>query len=410
MTLATKCMKMSQTTREELLPRLRQRYGIRNREGKGRMLDKFCEQWQCDRKHAIKLLSGKVGWGGQLGVKRGAPARYGPDVVKVLEEIWRVGEQACGKRLKSMLPLWLPHYEAEYGKLGSKLRAQVLKISAAQIDRLLAPRKVRARGLSGTKPGSLLKTQIPIRTDNFDITRPGFLEADTVAHCGGSLSGDFIWSITYTDICTGWTSNRAIWNKGSAGVIAATQAVEQNLPFELLGFDCDNGSEFLNWHLVRYFQERPQPVSFTRSRPYKKNDNAHVEQKNWSHVRQLLGYERLDDPRLCKDIDTLYCEVWEPLNNYFMPNAKLIEKTRHGAKIKKRHDKPMTPCDRLLQSEHISDGVKKKLRQTRKALNPFTLAKELEKSLNRIHHSVPRSGRPTDALHGALKTANTTTT
>ncbi len=401
---------MSHKTREELLPRLRQRYAIRNREGKGRMLDEFCEQWQCERKHAIKLLGGKVGWGGHIGVKRGAPETYGPKVIKVLEAIWRVAEQPCGKRLKAMLPLWIPHYEEIHGRVGVKLRHQILKISAAQIDRVLASKKVRIRGQCGTKPGSLLKTQIPIRTDNFDITRPGFLEADTVAHCGGSLLGDFIWSITYTDICSGWTCNRAVWNKGSAGVIKATEEVEKALPFDLLGFDCDNGSEFLNWHLVRYFKERPQPVSFTRSRPYKKNDNAHVEQKNWSHVRQLLGYDRLEDPRLCARINTLYRDYWEPLNNYFMPSAKLIEKIRHGAKIKKRHDKPMTPCDRLLQSQYISKHDKEQLRQKRKALNPFVLAQKLEKALNEIFNQSPRSGRPTDSLHGDFETAPQTIT
>src|SRR5690606_31184711 len=181
-------------------------------------------------------------------------------------------------------------------------------------------------------------------------SRPGFLEADTVAHCGGSLSGDFVWSVTYTDICSGWTCNRAVWNKGSTGIVEATREVEAALPFDLLGFDCDNGSEFLNWHLVRYFQQRPCPVSFTRSRPYKKNDHAHVEQKNWSHVRQLLGYDRFEDPHLCPLINTLYRDYWEPLNNYFIPNAKLIHKTRLGSKIKIRHDKQMTPCARLRPS------------------------------------------------------------
>jgi hypothetical protein len=183
---------------------------------------------------------------------------------------------------------------------------------AAQIDRLLAARKTRVghRGRCGTKPGGLLKTQIPIRTDNWDITRPGYLEADTVAHCGGSLEGDFVWSVTYCNIYSGWTANRAVWNKGSAGVVAATREVEAALPFDLLGFDTDNGSEFLNWHLLRYFQERPKGVGFTRSRPYKKDDNGHVEQKNWTHVRQLLGYDRLGDPELVEPINALCRDYW----------------------------------------------------------------------------------------------------
>lgn len=401
MTLVSKCMKMSQKTREDLLPRLRQRYANAGREAKTKMLDEFCEQWQCNRKHAIKLLGGRTGWGGQIGVRRGAPPKYGAEVVAVIEAIWRASEQPCGKRLKAILPLWLPYYEASKGQLDESIREKVLAISAAQIDRVLAPKKVSGKGLCGTKPGSLLRTQIPIRTDNFDIHRPGFLEADTVAHCGSSLAGDFIWSITYTDICSGWTCNRAVWNKGSGGVVEATRAVEEALPFELLGFDCDNGSEFLNWHLVRYFQERAQPVRFTRSRPYKKNDNAHVEQKNWSHVRQLLGYDRFEDEALCPIINKLYKDYWEPLNNYFMPNAKLIEKHRDGAKVKKRHDAPQTPCDRLLQSEHIDEATKQHLREQRAQMNPFELVNKLEKQLNKVFSFRHGSGRATPSLHRA---------
>jgi hypothetical protein len=227
---------------------------------------------------------------------------------EILWQIWKAAEQPCGKRFKELLPTWLPFYELEKGSLQDDVRKRLLSISAAQIDRLLAPRKARIghRGRSGTKPGGLLKTQIPIRTDNWDITRPGFLEADTVAHCGNSLEGDFIWSVTYCDIYSGWTCNRAVWNKGAEGIVNATREVEASLPFELLGFDTDNGSEFLNWHLVRYFQDRKKAVGFTRSRPYKKNDNCHVEQKNWTHVRQLLGYDRLGEEEFLRPINDLY--------------------------------------------------------------------------------------------------------
>ena len=279
----------------------------------------------------------------------------------------------------------------------------MLSISASQADRLLAVRKsrCRVRGRCGTKPGSLLKTQIPIRTDNWDVTRPGWIEADSVAHCGTSLEGDFIWSVTYTDIFSGWTSLRAVFNKGAAGIVAATRQVEAALPFELAGFDCDNGSEFLNWHLVGYFQNRPKRVGFTRSRPYHKNDNGHVEQKNWTHVRQLLGYERLEDPELCTPINTIYRELWEPLHNYFCPSAKLISKDRHGAKIKRRHDAPQTPCDRLLASDAIDPATKARLRATRAALNPFELQRRLEQALRPVLQRALRSSRPTGSLHSA---------
>jgi len=380
---------MSQKVREEMLPRLRQRYAGRGREGRSRMIDELCEQFGYSRKHAIKLLNAKAGWGGVVGAKRGRPPVYDSRVEEVLLRIWQTAEQPCGKRLVRLLPLWLPHYEEEFGRLDKALRKLVLRVSAAQVDRILARRKAAGRrGRCGTKPGGLLKHHIPIRTSNWDITRPGFLEADTVAHCGESLEGDFVWSVTYTDIHSGWTALRAVWNKGAHGIVAATREVEAALPFEILGFDCDNGSEFLNWHLVKYFQERPKQVGFTRSRPYHKDDNGHVEQKNWTHVRQLLGYDRFDDPELPALINALYRDWWEPLHNYFCPSAKLQSKERHGAKVSRRHDKPTTPCDRLLASEHVSARVKRELRQRRAQLNPFALARGVELALKAIRRQI----------------------
>lgn len=392
---------MSQKVREEMLPRLRQRYMGRGREGRARMIDELCEQFGYSRKHAIKLLNARVGWGGDPTVSKGRPSLYGAAVVQVLLNIWKQAEKPCGKRLVPLLPLWLPYYEPEHGRLSPEVVEKVLSISPAQVDRLLAPHKTRLmhRGRCGTKPGGLLKHHIPIRTDNWDVTRAGYLEADTVAHCGESLEGEFIWSVTYTDIYSGWTSLRAVWNKGAQGIVEATRQVEQALPFELLGFDCDNGSEFLNWHLVKHFQERPRQVGFTRSRPYHKDDNGHVEQKNWTHVRQLLGYQRLEDPRLWKAINRLYVKFWEPLHNYFCPSAKLLQKERHGAKVSRHHDTPTTPCDRLLASADVNEATKEKLRQERARLNPFELARNIERELRRILQAPLRSSRPTGSLH-----------
>jgi hypothetical protein len=398
---------MSQKVREEMLPRMRQRYAVRGREGRSRMIEEVCEQWGYSRKHAIKLLGAKAGWGGDPAVRKGRPPQYGEDVREVFWRLWKAAEQPCGKRLAALRELWLPHYQREYGRLGTKLRQKVLRISPAQIDRLLAPRKARAggKGRCGTKPGGLLKNQIPIRTSNWDITRPGFLEADTVAHCGNSLEGDFIWSVTYTDIHSGWTAHRAVWNKGAHGIVSATREVEAELPFELLGFDCDNGSEFLNYHLLYYFQKRTRPVGFTRSRPYHKDDNGHVEQKNWSQVRQLLGYDRLEDPALVEAINKLYREVWNPLHNFFSPCMKLIQKERHGAKVKRRHDTPLTPCERLLASGHLSAKAKGKLRAQRAKLDPFELHRKLEDGLRRVLHRALRSSRPAGSLHSASDAA-----
>ncbi len=400
---------MSQKIREEMLPRLRQRYLARGREARSKMLDEFCEPFGYSRKHAIKLLGGRVGWGGDPTVRKGRPPIYGPAVVEVLECVWKHAEQPCGKRLVALLPDWLPAYEATRGRLDQKTRRLLEQVSPAQVDRLLLPLKAHEerRSRMGTKPGGLLKNQIPIRTRHDEVDRPGWLEADTVAHCGGSMAGDFIWSVTLTDICSGWTCLRAVWNKGEAGVVDAIQDVEQRLPFALEGFDCDNGSEFINWHLLRYLRERDDhPVHFTRSRPYKKDDNGHVEQKNWTHIRQLLGYGRLEDPGLVEQINRLHREVWEPFNNFFLPSSKLVDKTRVGAKVRRQHDAPRTPCDRLLDCPSIPDEVKRSLRKTRSQLNPFDLKEQLEKRLEKILRHAHPARRPPDSLPDGAK--NTT--
>ena len=205
-----------------------------------------------------------------------------------------------------MVPVWLPHYEREYGAVTVELRNNLLRISARTLDRLMTPvrRRHGIRGRCGTRPGSLLKNQIPIKTEHADVNESGVLEADTVAHCGNSLDGNFIWSLTLTDIYSGWTENRAVWNKGYDGVRSAIANVEERLPFRLSGFHSDNGGEFLNHHLIRFFQERQLPIDYSRGRPYHKNDTAHVEQKNYTHVRLLLGYDRLDHPGLLQPIST----------------------------------------------------------------------------------------------------------
>ena len=292
----------------------------------------------------------------------------------------------CSKRLHAALPIWLPFYEQAHGPLDPLVRAQLLSISPAAIDRVL--KKVRARypgkGLSGTRHGpTILKHHIPIRTDNWDIHQPGFLEADTVAHCGNSLAGDFVWSLTLTDIFSQWTENRAVWNKGAAEVLQQVQEVERGLPFLLLGFDVDNGSEFLTWHLWRYFLNRPTPVDLRRSRPYKKNDQAYVEQKNWTHVRQLLGYERIENPDLVPAINELY-RTWGLLHNFFCPTLKLESKVRQGSKTKRKYSKPKTPYQRLLDYPQLSLAQKTQLEARFQQLNPIHLKNQLEQQLKAV--------------------------
>ena len=291
-----------------------------------------------------------------------------------------------------MVKMWLPHYEEQHGRLGNPLRNRLKQISARSIDRLLAPVKAseKRKRNSGTKPGTLIKSQIPIRTDNDDIDRPGYVEADTVAHCGNRLEGDFVWTVDLTDVHTQWTECRAVWNKGQHGVITAITEIEGVVPFDLIAFDSDNGSEFLNWHLVKYLQDRGEKpsVAFTRSRPYRKNDNARVEQKNWTHARQLLGYDRLSDPEALEAINEAY-RAWCTLKNFFVPVMKLEEKTRVGGRYRKRYDEAKTPADRMLEWEGINRKKAAWIRKQKRELNPFGLQEQVEAALRKAFKRKP---------------------
>jgi hypothetical protein len=391
-------MHMSNELKNEWLPKFQRRYAQRHREGKSRMLDEFCEDYGYERKYAIKLLSDHLT--APTGRKRPGPERQYVAIEPVVRQLWLSAEQPCGKRLQPILRQWLPFYERRYGRLPSVHRRLIGQISPVSLDRLLAPARAEypGRGRGGTKPGSLLKTEIPIRTSNWDITRPGYLEADTVAHCGGTLAGEFIWSLTYTDIFSGWTEGRAVWNKGSTGVVNATTDVEQSLPFTLLGFDCDNGSEFLNHHLWGYLAQRPSPVAFTRSRPYKKNDNAYVEQKNWTWPRQLLGYSRLEDATQVAVISAIYKEVWGPLQNFFLPCLKLKAKWREGSRWRKSYHPPRTAYQRLGDPGISPRQTLRQLRDLYETLDPLALKDDLEKRLRQVlrpitkDHTLGKSG------------------
>lgn len=377
---------MGKQSKQEYLLAIQCRYQTASKAEKQPILDEFCHSCEYHRKYAIQLLSKRRKQPSRSPQRSGRRPQYDdPVLLLALRIIWFATDQMCGKRLVRALPLWLPHYEAEKGTLTDSLRIRLLSASAATLDRLLKPLRVQhPKGLSGTKPGSLLKNQIPIRCEHWDVTVPGFMEADTVAHCGNSLSGDFVWSVSMTDILTGWTVCRATWNKGAEGVLTQIKSIEAALPFKLCGFDCDNGSEFLNHHLLRYFTDHPEKPAFTRSRPYKKNDNAHIEQKNWSHVRQLFGYDRFDKPVLTALMNDLYATEWDLLQNYFCPSFKLKEKVRDGAKVHKTYHAPQTPYQRIMDCEHVSQEAKDKLKTQQQGLNPFELKRQIERKLKRI--------------------------
>lgn len=375
---------MKKAIKEEVLPKLRARYAGRQRAGRSRMLDELCEDYGYERKYAIKLLGDALP--GPSGRLHPGPVSQYEGIEPIVRVIWLAAEQPCGKRLAPALPLWLPHYQRLHGKVTARQRELLVEISPATLDRMLAGARSAhpLRGRCGTKPGGLLKTQIPIRTGTWDVTRPGYLEADSVAHCGASLAGDFLWSLTYTDIATQWTEGRAVWNKGAHGVLAATRTVEAALPFALRGFDCDNGSEFLNHHLLAYLEQRPQPVAFTRSRPYHSDDNAHVEQKNWMWPRQLLGYGRLEQEELVEPVSQLYEKIWGPLMNFFLPSLKLKEKWREKSAWKKRYEPARTAYQRLMDPGVLNRQGRRQLRERYESLDPFALKAELERGLKPI--------------------------
>ena len=378
---------MGKLSMELYLKNLSKRYRAAGKREKGILLQELCDSSGYHKKHAIRILN-TAPKKKKRKIKTGRPNVYPENIyIEPLKRIWLLSDQLCGKRLKMALPLWLPFYGEAHGVLDSEVYQGLLSMSAATIDRLLAPLRVNyKRSLSGTKPGSILKKHIPVKTNQWDEDKPGFLEADTVAHCGSSLSGSFVWSLTMTDICSGWTELRAVWNKGATGVVSQIEDIELCLPFLILGFDCDNGSEFLNWHLMHYFsnEEGAHRIHFTRSRPYHSDDNAHVEQKNWTHVRQLFGYARFDNEKLVELMNDLYKNEVSQMNNFFLPNFKLIAKQRVQSKIIKKHAKPATPYQRLMNSEHIDANKKKELTEIYETLNPFLLQKAIQKKLKRI--------------------------
>lgn len=380
---------MSQSEKKAYYYAIKDRYLNASKKEKSVILDEFCKVCRYNKKYAIRLLNKYEPYFKRKKLSGRKPIYFSEDLINALKNIWIATDYICSKRLKSAIPLWLPYYESTYGLLSQKIIQELHEISSATIDRILKPiRKIGNKGICGTKPGTIIKKQIPIKTDNWDVNKPGFMEADTVAHCGNSTQGDFIWSLTMTDIHTGWTENRAVWNKGAFGVVEQIKNIEKSIPFDLLGFDCDNGSEFLNYHLLRYFTENGKNTKFTRSRPNKKNDNAHVEQKNWTQVRHLFGYDRLDIEELVEPMNDLYTKEWSLYNNFYRPSQKLVKKTKINSKYIRKYDIPKTPYMRVIESDYVSDIEKEKLKQIFDKLNPFALKCMIEEKLKDIFKNI----------------------
>jgi hypothetical protein len=296
----------------------------------------------------------------------------------VLKKLWVIMRYVCGKRMAAGLKDLVAALE-RHGEilLDSQTKQKLIKVSPATIDRLLAPerKKTQLKGRSTTKPGTLLKRQIEIRTfSDWDESKPGFVEIDLVAHDGGNSSGEYCHTLDVTDVCTGWTETRAVKNRAQVWVFEALQDIQARLPFKLLGIDSDNGGEFINHHLLAYCST--QGIKFTRGRPYKKNDNCYVEEKNYSVVRKTVGYARYDTEQELRLLNELY-SLLRLYTNCFLPVMKLADKQRFGSKVKKTYDRPLTPYRKLVQSVQVPDKAKRQLKRLYLTLNPAELDRQI---------------------------------
>ena len=374
---------MSLKSKQELLAVVRPRYLKASKEEKRKILDEFTCATGYHRKHAIRVLKNRVAKTRPR--KRTAyPTIYRGEVVQALEQIWEIYGHLCSKRLQPFLPEAIRVLErCQEIELSAGTKELLLKISSASIDRCLRPIRLQTpHGLSTTKPGSLLKNLIPVRTfTEWDEERPGFLEIDLVAHCGNSTEGQFLCTLTCTDLCTGWTEVVGLLHRSQEVVYKALQRVRQRLPFPLLGIDSDNGGEFINDLLYRYCLD--EQITFTRSRPYQKNDQAHVEQKNWSVVRRTVGYDRWETEQELALLESIY-EDLRLYINFFQPSLKLIAKERIGNKTIKRYDTAKTPYQRVLERKDISLEAKARLAHSYVQLNPAELRRRIDQKIAQL--------------------------
>lgn len=374
---------MSRKSIREYFKAIYGRYLKASKELKHIILEEFCSNTGYNRKYAIRKLNGPSPEKSDRIHRRRRKHTYGSEVLSILAAVWEAAGYPCSVRLRVLIRLWMPWIGKRF-RVNQQIQKQLVSISARQIDRRLKNRKVQiGRRIYGrTKPGTLLKHHIPIKTDNWDIQTPGWTEVDTVSHSGNNAEGKFAYTINQTDILTTWVESRAVLGKAEDVMVKGLDEMAHALPFDLKGLDSDNGSEFVNWHLWRYCKRNKiQPF---RGRPYKKDDNAHIEQKNWTHVRKLLGWDRYDTQEAVDAMNDLYRNELRLFMNLFMPSMKLLRKERIGSKVKRVYDTPQTPFERVIASKH-GDPVKiTELTKLYNALNPFDLIETIEKKLDRL--------------------------
>lgn len=373
---------MEAGARREYVQAIVPRYRAATRAEKGRILDEFCQVTGYHRKSALRRLHGRPRQTAGAH-RRGRPAVYGPAVASALREIWTAAGYPWSLRLQALMPLWLSWAQRRF-RLSAPVCAQLQAISPRQIDRVLHPvkRTLTTRRYGRTKPGTLLKHHIPLKTDRWDVAGPGFTELDLVAHNGSRSDGEFAHSLNVTDVHTTWNETRAVLGRGEVAVQEALEAIRQALPFRLRGIDSDNGSEFINDHLYRYCQALE--IQFTRGRPYKKDDNAHIEQKNWTHVRKVVGYLRYDRPAAVTALNDLYQHELRLFQNLFLPSVKLVRKERVGARVRRRYDAPRTPLDRVRACPDADPTAVARFLALRERLDPFALSAAIDRKLVRL--------------------------
>jgi hypothetical protein len=395
---------LSMAERKAVTKQMAKRYAKASKTDKGKMLDELCALTGWTRRHARRALAGAIA-PARISARPSRPRTYGQEVIAPLKLVWATLNAPAGKRLAPFMQQVVEALERHKElTLDPDVRSKLLRMSSATIDRALAPERARlkVKGRSGTKPGSILKRQIPIRTfAQWDDARPGFCEVDLVAHDGGAAFGDYCQTLDLTCVATGWTETRAVKNKAQRWVFEAIADVRATLPFPLLGLDSDNGGEFINMQLFRYCLA--EGITFTRSRPYRKNDNCFVEQKNWPVVRQQVGYGRYDTDAELEALRALY-RVLRFYVNFFQPQMKLVSKTRDGAKLTKRFDPARTPYQRILESSYVSEDAKRALEETYLALNPAQLKRDLgacqDQLLMIAAKKPPKTGREVKGSRG----------
>ena len=379
---------MTTMAKKELIDEVKPRYLKADKKEKGRILDEFCSNAGYARKYATRIL--QAGYDYHRVKNEGRKNRdrkYDSKIMSKVIKLWEFLEYPCGARLEPCLVSTAEAFE-RCGAMRIDVieRKQLSEISAKTLDRRLEKeREIRKldRTRGTTRHGSLLKSSIPIRITNWDTNKIGFMEMDTVAHNGGDPSGEFIYSLDLVEIATGWSEQYAVKGRGETGIIRSIDEIKADLPFKLLGLDSDGGSEFINWNTVRYCEKNK--LFFTRSRPDRKNDNAYVEQKNYTHIRKWLGYGRYDTMEQLAAINDLYRNEMRLFNNFFRPVMKIVSKEKINNSIcRKKYDIARTPYQRLLDSNAITAKQKNELTKTYLSLNPIELKRKIDQKIEKI--------------------------